>query len=57
MGIFFLLIRDLSELYSALNSFSSVYVMSSFANFTFLFWKSSIACWAIFVYFPLVGIS
>ena len=31
--------------------------MSSFAVFIFLFWNSFIACWPIFVYFPLFGIS
>jgi len=56
-SIFFLRIRDFNALYSALSSFSSVYAMSSFAVFIFLFWKSVIAWCAIFVYFPLVGIS
>lgn len=55
--IFFLRTMDFNALYSALSSFWSVYVISSFAVFVFLLWKSLIACWAIFVYFPLVEIS
>lgn len=56
-GIFCLRVKDFSALYNALSSCSFVYVMSSFAVSMFLFWKSSIACSPIFVYFPLVGIS